>query len=187
MRFPVFLTFACTTGLLTLGSCNGPAEQPASTPDTGSQPATSSESVTEPRPATAQGPPAPLTGQTFRLKSFPLKGKASADDLRFGIYLYPSQRPDSVLIAQDAEPSELDRDRWAKQGVPAGAVSVFQTYQAGAGYYYYAVAENNRLRVYRKLLEETTPENEGTPLPQWQLFKTFSFFTDGVQEEQNMP
>ncbi|WP_133256843.1 hypothetical protein [Hymenobacter edaphi] len=176
---PRILPGLCLLSLL--GGCNGPAEQTATT----APPADSTASAAAPaadtaaRPA-AQGQPVALGGQTFRLKAFPL-GQPNADAPQFNIYLYPSQRPDSVLVAQDTEPSVLDRDQGPRMGVPKTAVILFQTYNAGAGYHYYATAEGHQLRIYRKRLEEATPENEHAARPAWQLVKTFGFFTDGAR------
>lgn len=175
--------FPTSLVLLGLAGCNTSTEPSATVAGPTARPAPAADSATTSYASKAtKGRPVALTNQSFQLKSFLLNASASSDERRYGIYLYPSQQPDSLLVAQDAEPSAVERDRWVKLGAPTTAVSVFQTFQAGAGYYYYAVAENNKLRVYRKPLEEASPANEHAPPPQWQLIKTFSFFTDGVRD-----
>ena len=172
--------------LLSLGSChsspdqtttNPPAADTASTAGAAAAPAADTAA-----PPAAQGQPVALTGQTFRLKSFPLSQSNADLPPQYNIWLYPSQLADSVLVAADTQPSVLDRDQGTRMGVPKTAVILFQTYAAGAGYHYYAVPEGHQLRIYRKPLEEASPENEHAARPSWQLFKTFGFFTTGARQ-----
>ncbi|WP_400191281.1 hypothetical protein [Hymenobacter sp. B81] len=169
--------------LLSLGSCTSSPDQSAANPPPVADSATAAPPPADTAaPPVNRGQPVTLAGQTFRLKSVPLGPSDSDTPPQFNIYLYPSRRPDSVLVAQDTEPSVLARDQGRRMGVPPTAVILFQTYHAGAGYHYYAAAEGHQLRIYRKRLEEATPANEHAARPPWQLVKTFGFFTDGARQ-----
>ncbi|UOR07559.1 hypothetical protein MUN82_10780 [Hymenobacter aerilatus] len=184
------LSYLILSATLTAGffSCTTSTEPSATSPDLVTPPTPDSSVIPHPNPAISQNKPVTLVGRTFRIHSIATRANnADGTAPLFAIYLHPNGLRDSVLAAQDTEPSELEPDRKAKLGVPKTAVILFQTYYAGAGYYYYAAAEDNLLRIYRKQLEEATSNNAHSPLPQWQLFKTFAFFADGVQQESVVP
>ncbi|MBO0358564.1 hypothetical protein J0X19_11460 [Hymenobacter sp. BT186] len=171
--------------LWSVSSCNTTTDQPTTSPAAPTEPTGRTAAAASPSALhqANQEAPVSLAGETFRLKSFPLDNTAG-EAPQVTIYLYPSQQPDSVLVGVDTEPSVLDPDQGTRLGVPKSAVLLFQTYYAGAGHHYYAVAEGNQLRVYRRKLEEATPENEHAARPPWQLFKTFGFFTSGARQLQ---
>ncbi|RPD44342.1 hypothetical protein DNI29_21795 [Hymenobacter sediminis] len=109
-----------------------------------------------------------MTGRTVRLKAFPT-GRTNGEVPLFTLYLYPTSQADSLLVGEDTEPSLLELDQAPRLQIPLSAVLLFQTYHAGAGSQYYVRADQGPVRVYRRRLEEATPDNEARTRPAWQM------------------
>lgn len=98
------------------------------------------------------------------------------------IYIYPSNREDSLFLTEDVGIHILKKERYEDFDIPQEAVLGIRAYYAGGGNHYYAVAEGNQLIVYQTYIPEMTPANEDD-FPEtfeYKRFKTFTFFEDKV-------
>ncbi len=84
--------------------------------------------------------------------------------------------PELLVNDYNVYPVE-DAEMKSTYGIPANAKFSFYSWYAGGGACYYGVVQNRTLRVFRKYLEETGPDDE-VPELQFELLKEFPLSGD---------
>ena len=112
-------------------------------------------------------------------------GKIKFDDSGMpttSIYIYPSDRPDSLFLAEDVGAQVVDEEYYDDFDIPADAAIAIRAYYAGGGNHYYGMVNNNQLIMYKTYIPEMTPDNEDE-FPEtfeYERFKTYTFFENEV-------
>jgi hypothetical protein len=91
--------------------------------------------------------------------------------------LLASEGRGNISLATTPAYTPIENSEFESVGIPETAEFAFNTYYAGGGYYYYGNVEENRLKVYRKVIEEMSEEEFS-----FELFKTFGYTADAEIE-----
>ena len=104
--------------------------------------------------------------------------KAVVDEIPQIQIIITSEGRGNLMLTTEPAMMEIEKSEFKAIDIPETAVFALNTYYAGDGYYYYGKVEDNRLKVYRKAIEEMSEKEF-----EFELFKTYAFTANREIEE----